>query len=370
MIRFMLMLLELAYYFQLEKIVYYLSYPFTRILVSFFFSLFLCAFFFPHYDRLIKKLQLRQFVREEGPKAHYVKNGTPTMGGGLLILVVVTSCCLWSDLRNSMLWRFLFVVISYGALGVYDDFKKVLYKNSDGLSVKWKFFWQILLSILIVRNLFYDNNFISVCSNYKIGTINFEMSFSFSALFAVFIIIVMSNAFNLSDGLDGLAIGNGIIVFSIIGLVAYIAGLASLDSIISETFNITPIFYGLEIATYCASLIGVGIVFLWHNTYPADIFLGDTGSLMFGALLGFFLIILKNEILFIAMNFFFLVELCSVLIQVLTFKICNGKRVFKMAPIHHHFEIQGMPEPKIVVRTWILTLLIFPLYLFIYSIFF
>ena len=196
------------------------------------------------------------------------------------------------------------------------------------------------------------------------GGVVIEINRLVYVLFVVLFIVFMSNAFNISDGLDGLAVGNSFVLFSLIGFYAYISSFINADVMILDRFNLLPLSGGLEIAVICASIVGANLVFLWYNTYPASIFLGDTGALMYGAVIGFLIVVSKSEILLIIASLFYVVELFSVIIQVVGFKISKGKRIFKMAPLHHHFELSGVTEPKIVVRTWILNA--FAFYSFLY----
>ena len=307
--------------------------------------------------RMIRSLQLHQIgqaVRDDGPKSHLSKQGTPTMGGALILTSIVISTLLWADLSNRYVWIVLLVTLAYGAIGWVDDYRKVIQKNSRGLPSRWKYFWQSVFSLLVALFLYFtvqtpaDTSL--VLPLIKDGMIPLGLGF---VVLAYFVIVGSSNAVNLTDGLDGLAILLTVMVAGGLAVFCYVSGNAKF----SEYLLIPYVSGAGELIVFCAALTGAGLGFLWYNTYPAQVFMGDVGSLALGAALGTIAVIVRQEIALFIMGGIFVIETLSVIIQVVSFKL-TGRRVFRMAPIHHHFELKGWPEPKVIVRFWIITLVL------------
>jgi phospho-N-acetylmuramoyl-pentapeptide-transferase len=326
-----------------------------RIVMSALTALIISLILGPYIISYLKNKQFYQSIREDGPKSHLDdKNTTPTMGGIIIISSVVISTILWSDLSNSYILILLFGILGFGAIGFYDDYKKLIKRNSDGIKGRLKLFLQIIFAsaITIFLYLFMDTGSIESVSPFLK-----DNSFYLGILFipwAIFILVGSSNAVNLTDGLDGLAILPCILIASAFVIFSYVHGNIN----ISEYLLIPYIEGTGEIAIFAASLVGAGLGFLWFNSYPAEIFMGDCGSLSLGSSLGLLAIILKQELAFAIMSGIFVAEALSVIIQVASFKLRKGKRVFKMAPLHHHFELSGLSEPKIIMRFWIITFIL------------
>lgn len=308
----------------------------------------------PWFIRYMRSKQIGQSIRDDGPQSHLSKKGTPTMGGGLILFCISVSTLLWTDLTNRYVWVVLFVTLTTGVIGWLDDYKKVIMKNSKGVSGKQKLFWQSLIALIAALIIYYSPE-----HHIELTTLRFPF---FKSLlidlgwlyipFVVLVIVGASNAVNLTDGLDGLAIGPIIITGITYALLAYTAGHAK----IAEYLQIPHIAGAGEIAVFCGAMAAAGLGFLWYNSYPAQVFMGDVGSLPLGAAIGTVAVITKNEILLVLVGGIFVVEALSVMAQVLSFKT-TGKRVFRMAPIHHHFELKGWAEPKVIVRFWIVSIL-------------
>ena len=317
-------------------------------------SLIFCLVFGKYFISFLESRNFGQVIRELGPEKHYEKKGTPTMGGILILAAVTFSCLCWGDFGNRYLWVMIFLIISFGTLGFFDDFLKLKFNSSDGLSAKMKIFWQLLFASIIVTYLYLSHSIPQEISLYLPFLKDFALNLGiFFIFFSVFVIIGTSNAVNLTDGLDGLAIMPSVMVAGGLGIIAYISG----NIIFAEYLNIVYLPGTEELLIICGTIIGAGIGFLWFNTYPAQIFMGDVGSLSLGAALGGMAVILRQEIILAIMGGVFVIEALSVIIQVTSFKL-TGKRVFKMSPIHHHFELSGWAEPKIIVRFWIITLIL------------
>ena len=309
----------------------------------------------PYIISYLKNKQFYQSIREDGPQSHLDdKNTTPTMGGIIIISSVVISTILWSDLSNSYILILLFGILGFGAIGFYDDYKKLIKRNSDGIKGRLKLFLQIIFASIITIFLYL---FMDTGSIQSVFPFLKDNSFYLGILFipwAIFILVGSSNAVNLTDGLDGLAILPCILIASAFVIFSYVHGNIN----ISEYLLIPYIEGSGEIAIFAASLVGAGLGFLWFNSYPAEIFMGDCGSLSLGSSLGLLAIILKQELAFAIMSGSFVAEALSVIIQVASFKLRKGKRVFKMAPLHHHYELSGLSEPKIIMRFWIITFIL------------
>jgi phospho-N-acetylmuramoyl-pentapeptide-transferase len=302
----------------------------------------------------LRNLQIGQMVRDDGPKSHLSKSGTPTMGGVLILISITISCLLWGDLQQDALWVVLLTTLAFGAVGFIDDYRKLILKNSKGLPGRWKFFWQSVIAILAITFLYFSKS-LPVCSNvtipfFKSLFINVGVFFP---VLAYFVIVGSSNAVNLTDGLDGLAIVPITMVAGALGVFAYAAS----NVIYAHYLSIPFAANTGEITIFCAAVVGAGLGFLWFNSYPAEIFMGDVGSLSLGASLGIISILVHQELVLLIMSGLFVMETLSVILQVLYFKSTGGKRLFKMAPLHHHFELKGWSEPKVIVRFWIITVL-------------
>ena len=309
----------------------------------------------PAFINFLKSMQFEQHVRTEGPESHYKKSGTPTMGGLLILASLIISTLLWADLSNRYIWVVLFVTISFASVGFLDDYLKIKKKSSDGLTSMQKIVLQLFFSSLILIYLFFSAE-TSTETSFIVPFFKdllIPMSPFIFVFTGMFVLVGSSNAVNLTDGLDGLAILPSVLIAGALGLIAYSMG----NQIIADYLYLPHLELSGELIVFCGALIGSGIGFLWYNTYPAQIFMGDVGSLTLGAILGIIAVILRHELVFAIMAGVFVIETLSVAIQVISFKT-RGKRVFLMAPIHHHYELKGWPEPKIIVRFWIVTLVL------------
>ena len=309
----------------------------------------------PYIISYLKNKQFYQSIRADGPKSHLDdKNTTPTMGGIIIISSVVISTTLWADLSNNYILILLFGILGFGAIGFYDDYKKLIKRNSDGIKGRLKLLLQIIFASIITLFLYF---FMDTGSIESVFPFLKENSFHLGILFipwSIFILVGSSNAVNLTDGLDGLAILPCILIASAFVIFSYVHGNINISS-----YLLIPYIEGTgEVAIFAASLVGAGLGFLWFNSYPAEIFMGDCGSLSLGSSLGLLAIILKQELAFAIMSGIFVAEALSVIIQVASFKLRKGKRIFKMAPLHHHYELSGLSEPKIIMRFWIITFIL------------
>jgi len=306
----------------------------------------------PWVIRKLESLQARQVIRTDGPESHLKKQGTPTMGGVLILTAIIVPTLLWADLTNPYIWATLFIIIGYGLIGFVDDYKKVVEKDPKGLSPRQKMFWQVLLAAAVGTFLFTLPGFSRELYFPFFKKLHPDLGFFFIP-FVTLVIVGASNAVNLTDGLDGLAIGPVTINGATYLLFTYIAGNVRLSSYLQ-----IPYVPGAgELAILCGALVGAGIGFLWYNSYPAEVFMGDVGSLALGGTLGTLAVITKQEILLVIVGGIFVIEALSVIFQVGSYKY-RGKRIFRMAPIHHHFELKGVAEPKIIVRFWIITIIL------------
>jgi len=300
----------------------------------------------------LQRLQIGQTIRKVGPESHFVKEGTPTMGGALILLAIIVPTLLWADLTNLYIWVTLLVTTGYGLVGFVDDYLKVVRKSSDGISARQKMFWQILIAIAAIGLLYSSGNFDTHMSLPFFKNVNPDLGV-FYILFGTLVIVGSSNAVNLTDGLDGLAIGPMIIASATFLLLAYLVGNFKL----ANYLQIVSVPGAGELAILCGAMVGAGLGFLWFNTYPAQVFMGDVGSLSLGGALGTIAVITKNEFVLVIVGGIFVIEALSVIVQVVSFRYW-GKRVFRMAPIHHHFELKGWAEPKIIVRFWIISIVL------------
>ena len=309
----------------------------------------------PAFINFLKSMQFEQHVRTEGPESHYKKSGTPTMGGLLILASLIISTLLWADLSNRYIWVVLFVTISFASVGFLDDYLKIKKKSSDGLTSMQKIMLQLFFSSSVLIYLFSSAETATETSFIVpfFKDLLIPMSPFIFVFTGMFVLVGSSNAVNLTDGLDGLAILPSVLIAGALGLIAYSMG----NQIIADYLYLPHLELSGELIVFCGALIGSGIGFLWYNTYPAQIFMGDVGSLTLGAILGIIAVILRHELVFAIMAGVFVIETLSVAIQVISFKT-RGKRVFLMAPIHHHYELKGWPEPKIIVRFWIVTLVL------------
>ena len=308
----------------------------------------------PVVIRKLNELQIGQSVRDDGPSSHFVKSGTPTMGGALILLSIFVSTLLWADLSNRYVWAVLLVTFAFGAIGWVDDYRKVVEKNSRGLPGKWKYLWQSVAGLSAAVALYVTAQLPAETELILPFFKNFAWQMGPLYIVLTYLVIVgTSNAVNLTDGLDGLAIMPTVLVGGALGVIAYLSGHAEF----SLYLNIPFIPGAGELVVFCAALAGAGLGFLWFNAYPAQIFMGDVGALALGAALGVIAVIIRHEIVLFIMGGIFVLETVSVILQVASYKL-TGKRIFRMAPIHHHFELKGWPEPRVIVRFWIITVML------------
>ena len=307
----------------------------------------------PAFIRYIRKLQIGQVIRDDGPETHLKKEGIPTMGGMLIIFTIINCTLLWANLTNRYVWVILGITLWFGIIGAIDDFKKIAIHDSKGLSAGSKLLLQVMGAMLLGFILYSHPDFDGHLSVPFFKTLRPDLGWLY-IIFAILVIVGSSNAVNLTDGLDGLAAGPIVITGSVYLVFSYLAG----NSILSEYLQISYVPGAGELAVYCGALVGSSLGFLWYNAYPAQIFMGDVGSLSMGGTLGAIAIITKQEILLAIVGGIFVMEALSVIIQVGFFKLSGGKRVFLMAPFHHHFEKKGWAEPKVVVRFWIISIIL------------
>jgi phospho-N-acetylmuramoyl-pentapeptide-transferase len=308
----------------------------------------------PFFIRHLTVKQIGQSIRDDGPQSHLQKAGTPTMGGALILASIVFSMALWADLTNRFIWVLFFVILVFGAVGWVDDYLKVVKKNSQGLRARWKYFWQSVGGVGASFFLYYTTQ-----SNVETALLvpffkDVMIPLGAGYLLWTYLVVVgSSNAVNLTDGLDGLAIMPTVLVAGALGVFAYLAGNVKFASYLQ-----IPYIAGAgELVVVASAVVGAGLGFLWFNTYPAQVFMGDVGALALGAVLGVMAVIVRQEIVLAIMGGIFVLETVSVVLQVTSFKL-TGRRIFRMAPIHHHFELKGWPEPKVIVRFWIVTVIL------------
>lgn len=308
----------------------------------------------PWFIRRLSELKIGQAVRNDGPQSHLSKSGTPTMGGALILVAIFASTLLWSDLSNRYVWVVVIVTAVFGAVGWVDDYRKVAKKDSRGLPARWKYFWQSIAGFGAATFLYLTAGtpaetqlFIPFFKNVALDLGLFYIVFTY------FVIVGTSNAVNLTDGLDGLAIMPCVMVAGALALISWIVSNVNF----ANYLHIAYIPGAGELVVFCCAMVGAGLGFLWFNTYPATVFMGDVGALALGAALGVIAVIVRHEIVLFIMGGIFVLETVSVILQVASFKL-TGKRIFRMAPIHHHFELKGWPEPRVIVRFWIITLML------------
>jgi len=308
----------------------------------------------PYMIRKLSVKQIGQTVRDDGPKSHLSKAGTPTMGGALILAAIAISTLLWADLQSRFVWTALLTTIGFGLVGWFDDYLKLIHKDPKGLASRWKYFWQSVIGLCAAVYLYWshqsDVEIILIIPFFKNVAINLG---AFYVLFTYFVIVGFSNAVNLTDGLDGLAILPTVLVAGALGVFAYLTGNINF----AEYLSIPYIPGTGELIIFCGAIAGAGLGFLWFNTYPAQVFMGDVGALALGAALGTVAVIVRQEFVLVIMGGVFVVETVSVILQVASFKL-TGKRIFNMAPLHHHYELKGWPEPRVIVRFWIISVIL------------
>ncbi|MFC3396664.1 phospho-N-acetylmuramoyl-pentapeptide-transferase [Brenneria rubrifaciens] len=330
------------------------SYLTFRAIVSLLTALIISLWMGPHLIAWLQRLQIGQVVRNDGPESHFSKRGTPTMGGVMILVSIIISVLMWVDLSNPYVWCVLFVLMGYGVVGFVDDYRKVVRKNTKGLIARWKYFWQSVIA-LAVAFIMYSIGKETPATQLVVPffkDIMPQLGLLYIAL-AYFVIVGTSNAVNLTDGLDGLAIMPTVFVAAGLALVAWATG----NMNFAGYLHIPYIRHASELVVVCTAIVGAGLGFLWFNTYPAQVFMGDVGSLALGGALGTIAVLLRQEFLLVIMGGVFVVETLSVILQVGSFKL-RGQRIFRMAPIHHHYELKGWPEPRVIVRFWIISLML------------
>ena len=309
----------------------------------------------PALIRRLTAYKVGQSVRDDGPQSHLAKAGTPTMGGALILAAITITVLLWADLENRLVWLVLWVTLSFGAIGWVDDYRKVVARNPKGLSVRAKLFWQSVIGVTAACFLAYYTSLPAQTAfivpffkqvTYPLGALGF-------IVMTYFVIVGTSNAVNLTDGLDGLAILPTVMIGSALGVFAYVAG----HAVFAKYLGFPYIPGAGELAVFCGAIAGAGLAFLWFNAYPAEVFMGDVGALALGAALGTIAVIVRQEIVLFIMGGVFVVETLSVMLQVASFKL-TGRRIFRMAPLHHHYELKGWKENQVVVRFWIITMML------------
>ncbi len=349
------MLLELSRWLQgMERLFSLFNYLTFRGILSALTALALSMLIGPGIIRRLAQYKGGQPIRNDGPQTHFSKAGTPTMGGILILVCVVLSTLLWADLRNRYIWIVLAVLLGFGAIGWLDDWIKLVKRDPNGLKSRWKYLMQSVLGIAAAVALFHVGE-APVSTTFYVPLLKgvaIPLG-AFSMVVSYFWIVGFSNAVNLTDGLDGLAIMPSVLVASALGVFAYLSGHAEF----ARYLQIPAVPGAGELVVVCGAIAGAGLGFLWFNTYPAMVFMGDIGALALGAALGTVAIIVRQEVVLVIMGGIFVVETLSVMAQVASFKL-TGRRIFRMAPIHHHFELKGWPEPRVIVRFWIISVML------------
>lgn len=342
---------ELSEWFSPLSVVQYLT---MRTILGVLTALGISLIFGARMIATLQKFQIGQSVRDDGPKSHLSKAGTPTMGGALILFSVLASALLWSDLTNLYVWVVIGVTAAFGLIGLVDDYKKVVLRNARGLAARWKYFWQSLagLTAAIVLYWYADSPIDTGLTIPFFKDVLIPLGLGFIVL-AYFVIVGSSNAVNLTDGLDGLAIVPTVLVGGALGVIAYVSG----NVVFAQYLQIPYVAGAGELVIFCGALVGAGLGFLWFNTYPAQVFMGDVGALALGAALGAIAVVTRQEIVLFVMGGVFVAETLSVIVQVTSYKL-TGRRVFRMAPLHHHYELKGWPEPRVIVRFWIITVIL------------
>jgi len=352
------MLYELAQYFSADlkfRTFNVFTYITLRVVLAALTALAISFIVGPAMIRKLTAYKIGQAVRDDGPQTHLIKKGTPTMGGALILVSVAITTLLWADLQNRYVWIVLITTLGFGIVGWVDDWRKVVHRNPKGLSARAKFFWQSVIAIVAISYLAYSAKLPQqtelIVPFFKtvaipLGTIGF-------VILGYFVVVGTSNAVNLTDGLDGLAIMPTVMIASALAVFAYVSG----NAVFAKYLGFPLIAGSGELAVICGAMAGAGLAFLWFNAYPAEVFMGDVGALALGAALGMIALVVRQEIVLLIMGGVFVVETLSVIIQVASFKL-TGKRVFKMAPLHHHYELKGWKENQVVVRFWIITMML------------
>jgi len=330
------------------------NYLTLRVIFAALTALLLCLWLGPWVIRRLVEGQIGQAIRDDGPQSHLSKAGTPTMGGAMILIAIAVSTLLWGDLTNIYVWIVLGVTLGFGAVGWVDDYRKVVEKNPRGLPARWKYFWQSVVGLGAACLLYWTAStpvetslLIPMFKEYVLPLGVFYIVLTY------FVIVGSSNAVNLTDGLDGLAIMPTVLVAMGLSVFAYASG----NSVFANYLHIPFILGTGELAVFCATIAGAGLGFLWFNTYPAQVFMGDVGALALGAALGVVAVIVRQEIVLFIMGGIFVLETVSVILQVGSYKL-TGRRIFRMAPLHHHYELKGWPEPRVIVRFWIITVVL------------
>ena len=339
---------------QYERSFNVFSYLTLRAMLATITAVFICLMVGPAMIRKLTLYKIGQSVRDDGPKSHLAKSGTPTMGGALILVSIAITVLLWADLSNRFVWVVLVVTLGFGVIGWVDDYRKVIHRNPKGLPARTKYFWQSVIGLSAAIFLAWSGSaaqtelIVPFFKNftYPLGAIGF-------VTLTYFVIVGTSNAVNLTDGLDGLAILPTVMIGSALGIFAYVAG----NAVFAKYLGFPLIPGAGELTVFCAAIAGAGLGFLWFNAYPAAVFMGDVGALALGAALGTIAVITRQEIVLFVMGGVFVVETLSVVLQVASFKL-TGKRLFRMAPLHHHYELKGWKENQVVVRFWIITALL------------
>jgi phospho-N-acetylmuramoyl-pentapeptide-transferase len=373
------MLLELAEYFSRDlRALNVFSYITLRAVLAAMTALVISFVAGPAMIRKLTAYKIGQAVRSDGPQTHLTKAGTPTMGGALILVAIGITTLLWADLGNRFVWVVLIVTLGFGAVGWVDDYRKVVHRNPKGLSAKEKYFWQSLIGIVAAVYLAFAIPSPTTAQIWDLFVAWVQSGFSMDLppkadlivpffknvayplgvfgfiLLTYFVIVGTSNAVNLTDGLDGLAIMPAVMVAGALGIFAYVQGNA-----VFSKYLLLPYIPGAgELAIFCGAIVGAGLGFLWFNAYPAEVFMGDVGALALGAALGTVAVIVRQEIVLFIMGGVFVAETVSVMMQVIYFKMSGGKRIFRMAPLHHHYELGGWKETQVVVRFWIITIML------------
>lgn len=325
-----------------------------RTMLSILTALFLSLLFGPYLIRMLGRFQIGQHVRDDGPQSHLSKAGTPTMGGMLIVLVIAITTLLWGELSNPYLWVALLTTCAFAVVGWYDDFLKISRRNSKGLSARAKYLAQSAVALTAAGYLYANAQTAAQTALLLPFFKTFTLELGAFYLLTTYLVVVgSSNAVNLTDGLDGLAIMPTVLIAGALIIFAYVSG-----NIRFSAYLALPFIPGTgELCVFCASIVGAGLGFLWFNTYPAQVFMGDIGALALGAALGIVAVIVRQELVLFVMGGVFVLETVSVILQVASFKL-TGRRIFRMAPIHHHFELKGWPEPRVIVRFWIISVIL------------
>lgn len=349
------MLLHLANFLsQFQSAFQMFNYLTLRVIFAALTALLVCLWLGPWMIRRLVEGQIGQAIRDDGPQSHLSKAGTPTMGGAMILIAIAVSTLLWGDLTNLYVWIVLGVTLGFGAIGWIDDYRKVVEKNPRGLPARWKYFWQSVVGLGAAGVLYWTASTPVETSLLIPMFKEFVLPLGlFYIVLTYFVIVGSSNAVNLTDGLDGLAIMPTVLVAMGLAVFAYASG----NSVFANYLHI-PFIAGIgELTVFCATIAGAGLGFLWFNTYPAQVFMGDVGSLALGAALGVVAVIVRQEIVLFIMGGIFVLETISVILQVGSYKL-TGRRIFRMAPLHHHYELKGWPEPRVIVRFWIITVVL------------